>query len=326
MSVATLRSGRTRFDEVALHGIVVLVGALLAWFSTFHPAEMPAWGPWQFSWLEYLGTALPLLWYARGLTRLPPSERPAPWRQAGYIVALVAMYAVVQTRLTYISLHLFMATQAQQFVLHDLGPFLIAISWPGAALKAGMPAIARNVLRARPFAALLRIVQQPVIATLLFALLIAAQVVPVIVLWVMLDWRLFDGMNILMAVEGVLFWCLVLDPRPKPPAPISFFTRMLVAFFGMMPVIPLGAYVALTGQVLYRYYDLCGRLYPWISPLHDQHMGGLILWLPGALMGSIAFLLPLNALRLAEERAEPKTKTLVQVGRIRIDPSAWTGR
>ncbi|HUC19314.1 MAG TPA: cytochrome c oxidase assembly protein [Acetobacteraceae bacterium] len=326
MSGATLRDGRAGFDEAALLGIVVLVGGLLAWFSAFHPAEMPPWGPWQFSWLEYLGAALALVWYVRGILRMAPAERPALWRQACYLIALVAMYAVVQTRLTYLSLHLFMATQAQQFVLHDLGPFLIAVSWPGAVLKAGMPAIALRFLRARPFAAFLRIVQQPVIATLLFALLIAAQVVPVIVLWVMLDWRLFDAMNLLMAVEGVLFWCLVLDPRPKPPAPFSFFTRMLVAFFGMLPVIPLGAYVALTGQILYSYYDLCGRLYPWISPLHDQHMGGLILWLPGALMGGIAFMLPLNALRLAEERAEPKTKTLVQVGRIRIDPSAWTGR
>ncbi len=326
MTAATLPSGRAHYGEVAPHGIVVLVGAALAWFSTVHPAEMPAWGPFQFSWLEYLGAALALFWYTRGLARMAPAARPALWRQACYAIAIVAMYASVQTRFTYLSLHLFMATQAQQFVLHDLGPFLIAVSWPGAVLKEGMPAAALRFLRARPLLTLLRIFQQPVIATLLFALLIVGQVVPVVVLWVMLDWRLYDAMNLLMAAEGVLFWCLVLDPRPKPPAPVSYFTRMVVAFFGMLPVIPLGAYVALTSRLLYSYYDLCGRLYPWISPLHDQHMGGLILWLPGALMGSIAFMLPLNALRLAEERAEPKEKTLVQVGRIRVDPSAWTGR
>ena len=326
MTAAALQGGRDRFDEVGPHGIVVLVGAVLAWFSAFHPAEMPAWGPWQFSWIEYLGAALALLWYARGLVRMAPAARPAPWRQACYAIAVVGMYAAVQTRFTYLSLHLFMATQAQQFVLHDLGPFLIALAWPGAALKEGMPAVVLRFLRARPFAAALRVVQQPVIATLLFAVLIVAQVIPVVVLWVMIDWRLFDAMNVLMAVEGVLFWCLVLDPRPKPPAPISYFTRMMAAFFGMLPVIPLGAYVAMTGQVLYGYYDLCGRLYPWISALHDQHMGALILWIPGSLMGAVAFMLALNALRVAEERAEPEQKTLVEVGRIRIDPSAWTGR
>ncbi len=326
MTAATRLSGQTRFGEVGPHGIVLLIGAALAWVSTSHPAEMPAWGPFQFSWVEYLGAALALFWYARGVARMAAAARPAAWRQACYGLAIIAMYAVVQTRLTYLSLHLFMATQAQQFVLHDLGPFLIALSWPGAALKEGMPAILLRCLRWPPLTALLRIVQQPVIATFLFALLIVGQVVPVVVLWVMIDWRLYDAMNILMVAEGILFWCLVLDPRPKPPAPVSYFTRMLVAFFGMLPVIPLGAYVALTSQVLYGYYDLCGRLYPWISALHDQHMGGLILWLPGSLMGGIAFLLPLNALRLSEERAEPKTKRLIQVGHIRIDPSAWTGR
>ncbi len=326
MTAAPLQGRRTRFDEAAPLGLIVLAGAALAWFSAFHPAEMPAWGPWQFSWIEYLGSALALLWYARGVARLAPRARPALWRQACYAIAIIGMYAAVQTRLTYLSLHLFMATQAQQFVLHDLGPFLIALSWPGAALAQGMPASTLRFLRTRPFATLLRILQQPLIATLLFILLIIGQVLPIVVLWVMIDWRLYDAMNLLMAVEGVLFWCLVLDPRAKPPAPLSFFTRMLVSFFGMLPVIPIGAYLSQTSQDLYGYYNLCGRLFPWITPLHDQHMGAIILWLPGSLMGGIAFLLVLNTLRLSDERSEPPAKKHIQVGHIRIDPSAWTGR
>jgi putative membrane protein len=317
---------RKQSGEIIALGLLVLLGAVLAWLSAVHPAEMPDWGPWQFSWVEYLGSVLALFWYGRGVVRMAPEARPALWRQACYGVGVIAIYAMVQTRLTYLALHLFMATQGQQFVLHDLGPFLVALAWPGAALKAGMPEAFLRLLQAPPVLRLLRLVQQPAVAAFLFILLLVGQVVPVVVLWVMIDWRLFDAMNTVMAVDGVLFWCLVLDPRPKPPAPISFFTRMVLAFVVMVPVMPLGAYIAMTSHTLYGYYDLCGRLYPWISPLHDQHMGGLILWIPGALMSAAAVILPLNALRLAEDRDDRRAKGLVQAGRIRIDASAWTGR
>ena len=102
---------------------------------------------------------------------------------------------------------------------------------------------------------------------------------------------------------------------------------MALAFVVTLPVMPIGAYIAFTSHMLYAFYDLCGRLYPWISPLRDQRMGGLILWIPGGLMSSAAILLPLNAMRLAEESEERVAgKVLVQVGRLQIDASAWTGR
>jgi putative membrane protein len=69
-----------------------------------------------------------------------PEARPALWRQACYGPGMVSIYAVTQTSLTYLVRHLFMATtQVQQFVLHDLGRFLVALSWPGVALKEGVP-------------------------------------------------------------------------------------------------------------------------------------------------------------------------------------------
>lgn len=306
--------------------LVLVVGAALAFVSAAYPAAMPPWGPWQFSWVEYLTAMLALLWYGRGVVRLAPSARPSLWRSAAYGIGIVSMYAMVQTRFTYIALHLFMATQGQQFILHDLGPFLVALAWPGAALAAGMPRSLFRLLKAQPILAALRVVQQPMLATVLFVLLLIGQVVPVVLLWVMLDWRLFDAMNILMVVEGLCFWCLVLDPRPRPPALISFAARMVIAFVAMLPVIPMGAYITFAGHDLYNYYELCGRLYPLISPLHDQRMGGIIFWLPGSTMGAVAVMLVLNHLRRAEDRKDRTQKVLVQAGRITIDPSAWTGR
>jgi putative membrane protein len=317
-----------RAKGTSMFGLVLALGFALSWFSHVHPAEMPFFGPWEFSWTEYLGSVLALTWYFRGIVRMLPAARPAFWRRAAYTVGVASMYAVTQTTLTYLALHLFAATQVQQFVLHDVGPFLVALAWPGDALEAGMPPSFLGCLQRRAIPALLRIVQQPAVAALLFILLLLGQVTPAVVFRMMLDRHFFDAMNILMAVDGVLFWCLVLDPRPQPQAAVSFLTRMALAFVVMLPVMPIGAYIAFTSHMLYGFYDFCGRL-EWFSPSTDQCLGGLILWIPSGLMSSVAILLPLNAMRLADEREERRVdvdKAFIQIGGRQVDASAWTGR
>lgn len=317
-----MRTARVEIGQGPALAVLLLVGAALSWLSASHPAAMPAWAPWEFSWLEYLGSALALYWYGRGIARLAPAVRPPAWRQGCYGLGVIAIYAVVQTRFTYLAQHLFAATQVQQLVLHDFGPFLVALAWPGEVLKEGMPSQVLRLLQTRRLRLLTAILQQPVIAAALFILLLVAQAVPSVLFAVMLDWRLFDAMNIMMAADGVLFWCLVLDPRPKPPARLSFFARMVLAFVVMMPVMPLGAYIAFTSHALYNYYEICGRL--WLDALRDQRMGGLILWIPGGFMSVAAIIITLNAMRLADERMAAEAPP--QPGRRPIDAGAWTGR
>jgi hypothetical protein len=44
--------------------------------------------PFDFSWLAWLGTALPLWWYWRGLALLPPAERPRRWRRFAFTLGM----------------------------------------------------------------------------------------------------------------------------------------------------------------------------------------------------------------------------------------------
>jgi putative membrane protein len=52
----------------------------------------------------------------------------------------------------------------------------------------------------------------------------------------------------------------------------------------------IGAYIALSDQVLYDVYNVCGRAWP-ISPHTDQVIGGLTTWIPAAMMSVIGILL-----------------------------------
>ena len=60
-------------------------------------------------------------------------------RRVSFWFGLVALYIALHTRLDYFFEHEFFMHRAQHLVLHHLGPFFIALSYPGAALRAGIP-------------------------------------------------------------------------------------------------------------------------------------------------------------------------------------------
>jgi putative membrane protein len=272
---------------------IIACGAIIAWLSRNFPAEIPAWMPGRFSWSEFLITVLSLWWYIHGIA-LCRTKRPSLWRSLSFVLGVVSIYAVLQTRYDYVAQHVFFLHRLQHLVMHHLGPFLIVLAWPGASIRRGMPAPLRPLLDNLFLQRLLRWVQQPLLAVFLFVGLIYLWLIPAVHLQAMLNYNLYALMNWSMVVDGVLFWCLVLDPRPAPPARISFVNRMITVVLVVFPQIIIGIYIALTTNDLYKSYDFCGRLFPSISAMTDQHIGGLIITVPAAMMSLIAFVIILN--------------------------------
>lgn len=285
------------------YGALLLLGGALYVVCGDFPAHLPVFLPWEFSWPVFLATALTLAWYGRGLLRQTPAERPVLWRRASFITGVLATYAVMQTHYDYLAQHMFFLHRFQHLVLHHMGPFLIALGAAGPVVWRGMPGFLKPVLAARPVRELVDAIQNPVIAPLLFVGLIYFWLIPSVHVRVMLDLRLYDLMNWSMAVDGIFFWCLVLDRRPRPPARLGIGMRALLVGVIVPPQILIGAILALTSRDIYPVYNICGRVLP-ISAITDQHYGGLILWIPPGMMSVIALLLILNNLRLNEERAE----------------------
>ena len=300
----------------------MLAGCVLSWLSRVHPSVMPSWAPWDFSWVEFLATTLGLWWFARGLARTAPDERPAVWRQVSYVVGLVAIYAVLQTRLEYAMQHMFFMNRIQHVVMHHLGPFLVALAYPGPVLKRGLPAPLRRLVERRAIRRVMDMLQQPIVASFLFVGLIAFWLIPSVHFRAMIDPRLYALMNWSMVLDGFLFWVLVLDPRPKPPARVSSGWRAVLAIAVMFPQVVLGASIAFADIDLYPYYDLCGRLYPSIDALTDQRLGGLVIWIPPGMMSVVALILVLYSIRRNEDTdvEEPDDASSAS-----ISASRWTG-
>ena len=165
--------------------------------------------------------------------------------------------------------------------------------------------------------------QQPLLAAILFVGLIYVFLIPPVHFRAMIDPRLYAIMNWSMIGDGLLFWFLVLDPRPKPEAGTSYGTRMVLPFAVMFPQIALGSYIAFSPGGLYPYYDLCGRLFPSITAANDQHIGGIVAWIPAGMM-SIDRLHD-RAERIARARGQPASRRNRTMTRT-AQPASWSMR
>jgi putative membrane protein len=211
----------------------------------------------------------------------------------------------LQTQFDYYSQHEFFMHRIQHSVLHHISPFLIALARPGAALTAGfkivIPAKARLHVSSlkcvnkwsRAFAGITQIMNNPIMAALLFCTLILLWLIPSIHFIAMLDWRWYRIMNWSMIINGLMFWNLVLNNYCLRPAHLSPACRIVMMLAIVPPQILIGMLIFAVPHELYPIYSICGRAFE-LSPLADQQMGGLILWIPAAMMSVIGMLVVLQ--------------------------------
>ena len=168
----------------------------------------------------YLATALTLAWFVRGLRILPKDQHPPLWRLICFVVGVASFWIVLQTRIDYYAQHMFFVHRWAHFVLHHAGAFLIALgmSGPGAVRRACRIFSSPWSNRAR-CRRTLTFLQHPAMAPFLFVGLLYFWLIPQIHTRVMLDANLYELMNWTMAINGVMFWSLILDSRAKPPGP-----------------------------------------------------------------------------------------------------------
>jgi putative membrane protein len=156
------------------------------------------------------------------------------------------------------------------------------------------------------------VLQHPVVAPFLFVGLLYFWLIPQIHTRVMLDANLYALMNWTMAVNGVMFWSLILDSRPKPPARLSHLMRAALILVIELPQMVLGSILSLSEHDIYAVYSICGRVLD-MTALNDQHYGGLIIWLPGTLTSFAAMIVVLVTMRLNEEKAANEDKQIETV-------------
>jgi putative membrane protein len=260
-----------------------VMGLLLKWIV-----------PWEFSWVFLASFLLGAVLYWRGARELKVSLG----RRLSFWAGMAIIYLSLHTYLDYYAEHEFFMHRIQQVLLHHLAPLLIVASYPGAVLRAGLPLgwrarVLHPAARSRPWRAVSAVLFNPALATILFVAFILVWLIPSMQTLAMLDWRIYRFMNWTMLASGFVYWALVLDHRPRPPGRMTPGLRVLSPAITMTPQILAGAIVTFSRTDLYPIFEICGRAFTF-NVLTGQLVGGVIMWVPAAIIESIGALFALR--------------------------------
>jgi len=269
--------------------------------------------PWEFSWVFLLSFVAICVLYLRGSRRL----RVSVARKLSFWVGMAIVYVSLHTYFDYFAEHEFFMHRIQQVLLHHLAPLLIVASYPGTVLRAGLPLAWRaRALRplehSWPWRATTGVLLNPAVVTVLFVGFILIWLIPAMQTLAMLDWRIYRFMNWSMMLSGLSYWWLVLDHRPKPPGRMTPGVRVLSPAITMSPQILAGAIVTFSKSDLYPIFEICGRAFTF-NVLTGQLVGGVIMWVPAALIESIGGLLALRQWVRLSRNGRIKSKRQLQL-------------
>jgi putative membrane protein len=211
--------------------------------------------------------------------RFAGSTPPRARQVASFSAALAAMVLSLQGPLHELSdYYLFSAHMVQHLVLILVMPPL---------LLAGIPDwLLRPVLRPRPLRSLARALTLPLVAFSLNNAIFLAWHFPGPYDLMMRNHGVHVAMHLTIMVTGVIMWWPVMSPLPELPR-IAAPLQMVYLFLAGIPMMISAALITFSRTALYSWYVEAPRLFG-ITPLDDQRLGGVIMWVPGGLVLWIA--------------------------------------
>jgi putative membrane protein len=168
------------------------------------------------------------------------------------------------------------------FSAHMVQHLLLTLAMPPLLLS-GVPGwMLRPVLRERFVEPVAGFFTRPAIAFVSFNLVIAAWHLPPLYNAAMANHNIHILEHLMFMVAAVLMWWPLLSQLPEFPR-LAYPGQMLYSFLMSIPMSIVAVYIAMSDHILYPAYAAAPRVFD-ISPLDDQLLGALIMWIPGGLI------------------------------------------
>jgi len=276
-----------------------------AWSPSWHPGSpvrfLPPfdWADFGIHWSTVIGiavlTAIYAWWMLVTRRRRGLADGNDGWRVAAYVTAQLILFFSLNGPIHDLSdYYLFSAHMVQHLLLILLWAPLLILSVPGWAqariLDAG------RVGRAIAWAA------RPVPAFTFFSIAFMIWHVQLLYGLMMRDHNVHIATHIMFMVTSVLLWWPVCQSAPGRPS-LSDPVKMLYLFLITLPMMPVAAFISLATDVLYPWYTVAPRVFG-LSPLQDQAIGGLIMWVPGNAVLWVAITVVFFRWALGQEKKE----------------------
>ncbi len=254
------------------------------------PAGPPPLGPEGFDWSAWpadptvviglvgLGAAYAAatLWRRR----VDPGARVEPLKALSFAGALGVLFVALTGPIHDLSdYYLFSAHMIQHMVLVFAMPPLLLHGTPGWMV--------RPLLRGRRLLALGRVLTRPVGAFATFNVVLVAWHLPPLYNLAMEQHPVHIVEHLMIMAASVILWWPMLSPIEELPR-TAYPIQMLYLFVVGLPMVMVAIFISMADGLLYPYYEAAPRIWERLTPQADQHLGGLIMWVPGGMVFLVA--------------------------------------
>jgi len=285
--------------SLAAHALLTLTPSLLP--GIVHQAQQAASIP-EFSWTSWSGAGplrAGLLFlagvYLLGIGPLRTRYRlgpPASKKQiASYLTGVLFLLVALEGPIHELSdTYLFSAHMVQHMLLIYAAPPLMLLGIPDWLL--------RPIIRLPGVLPVARAITKPLPALIAFNLVFTLFHIPLYYNTIVAREPLHIAAHLVFIVLAVITWWPVLSPLPELPR-LHYALRMMYIFAQTFSGFVVGAFVTNAPTVLYPIYAQAPRVWG-LSPLDDQKVGGLIMWV----IGGVYLLIVYSVVFFAWARAE----------------------
>ena len=255
----------------------------IATLAVVHPVAQVGWTSWTIHWSTVVGLVALGGLYLWGARRVQASAAAAGLdvpalrvgQQVAFFSGLLVIFASLNGPLHDLSdYYLFSAHMVQHLLLSLAVPPLLLVGTPGWLL--------RPLLEQRLIGRIARAITRPTRCFIIFNVVIAAWHLPPMYNTAMAYHPVHIVQHLTFMAASMLMWWPFLSPLPELPR-LAYPGQMLYCFLMVIPMSIVAIYIAMADHVLYPAYSVAPRVWD-ITPLSDQQIGGLIMWVPGGLL------------------------------------------
>ena len=203
------------------------------------------------------------------------ADKTSPFQTSMFLTGVFVMFFSLNGPIHELSdFYLFSAHMVQHLLLTLVMAPLLIVGTPAWLLQ--------PLLKNRAVLATARFLTSPLIAFGIYNVVFAGWHFPAFYNWALQDHNVHIIQHLMFIGAAVLVWWPVVDPVPELQRMTSPM-RMLYLFALGVPMSVVSAMITLSKNVLYGWYSQAPRVFD-LSVQDDQQLGGLIMWVPGALV------------------------------------------
>ncbi|NOT06603.1 MAG: cytochrome c oxidase assembly protein [Gemmatimonadales bacterium] len=209
-----------------------------------------------------------------GRTRIAPGASVEPWRPPCFTLGLLVLLFALNGPMHDLSdYYLFWIHMAQHLLLTMVLPPLLIAGLPGWLVD--------RIVAGQGMRRMARFLGHPMVAGGFFSV--------ILLVWharepydlMMRNHDVHVATHLMFIVAAVILWWPVMRPGTLLPR-LGPGTGMVYLFLVQLPMQLLGAIITFADDPLYTWYVTAPRTWG-LSPLDDQKLGGLLMWVPGNL-------------------------------------------